>query len=83
MIQKLECDFTVEVDFIQTTFADLEVQISEKTGIPVDSIALIRRVSGQFKNFAKAERINNNASRPKRLCESHFKLQNNDILFVE
>lgn len=47
------------------------------------SIALVRRVCGQFKNFAKAERINNSMSRPKRLCDSHFKLQNNDIIFVE
>ena len=44
----------------------------------------MRRVESSFKNTsAKAERINNSTSRPKRLCDSYFKLLNNDMIFVE
>lgn len=83
-IDQLQCDFTMDADFQETTFADLEKEISEKTGIPADELALLRRVEPQGKSgSARVDRINNSATRPKKLCESYHSLPNNEIIFVE
>lgn len=43
-IEKLESDFTVQADFQESAFGDLEKEISQKSGIPEDELILLRRL---------------------------------------
>ena len=43
-MEKLQCDFTVQADFLESTFRDLEVEISKKSGIPEDELAILKRL---------------------------------------
>ena len=42
-IEQLPCDHIITADFVESSLADLEVEISKKTGIPVEKLALLHR----------------------------------------